>query len=79
MLPAKNVQTKYLFVSFVKVVDNSLETISKTPKKVILNGAKRSEESMTIMHRESTRLQCSGCFATFSMTFTNAFYIETIF
>jgi hypothetical protein len=31
------------------------------------------------MHRESMRLQCSGCFATLSMTFTNAFYIETIF
>ncbi len=56
-----------------------LEAISKTPKNVILNGAKRSEESMIIMHRESTRLQCRGCFATLSMTFTNAFYIETIF
>ena len=34
---------------------------------------------MTIMHCESTRLQCRGCFATLSMTFTNALYIETIF
>jgi len=37
-----------------------------------------SGESITIMHCESSRLQCHGCFATLSMTFTNAFYIETI-
>jgi len=56
-----------------------LEPISKTPINVILNGAKRSEESMTIMHCESTRLQCRGCFAALSMTLTNAILIETIF
>jgi hypothetical protein len=50
-----------------------------TPKNVILNEAKRSEESMTIMHCEPARLQCRGCFAMLSMTFTNAFHIETIF
>jgi len=55
------------------------------------NGAKRSEESMTIMHCESTRFQCRGCSRSdafgilppkcggISMTFTNVIYIETIF
>jgi len=54
------------------------------------NGAKRSEESMTIMHFEATRLQCRGCFSRqsrsdafgkcggISMTFTSPFHIETI-
>ena len=37
------------------------------------------EESMTIIHLESTKLPCHGCFATLSMTFTAAFCLETIF
>ena len=34
---------------------------------------------MATVHRGSTKLQCRGCFATLSMTFTNAIYIETTF
>jgi len=38
-----------------------------------------SGESMTMTDLESAKFPCHGCFATLSMTFINAFYIETIF
>jgi hypothetical protein len=74
------IEIEVLFV--LKAISKTLDNVLLKEHSqiiVILNGAKRSEESMTTPRLESTKLSCHGCFATLSMTFTAAFYMETIF